>query len=141
VAYEPGELKVVAYKNGHKWATDTVKTTGPAQKLKMEADHSKIEADGADLSYITVTVEDKHGLEVPRSKNHIVFSIEGPGEIVATDNGDATSLVSFQSQERDAYNGLALVIVRAKAGEAGTIVLKATADGLEGASVKIAAKK
>jgi beta-galactosidase len=28
---------------------------------------------------------------VPRSKNHIKFDISGPGEIVATDNGDATS--------------------------------------------------
>jgi beta-galactosidase len=141
VKYQPGELKVVAYKNGHKWATDTVKTTGAAQKLKMEADHSKIKADGSDLSYVTVTVEDKGGLQVPRSKNHIQFSIEGPGEIVATDNGDATSLVSFQSKERDAFNGLALVIVRSKPGETGTIVLKATADGLKGDSVKIAARK
>jgi beta-galactosidase len=78
---------------------------------------------------------------VPRSKNHIQFSIEGPGEIVATDNGDATSLVSFQSKERDAYNGLALVIVRSKPGETGSIVLKAQAEGLKGASEKISAKK
>ena len=50
------------------------------------------------------------------------LTIEGPGEIVATDNGDATSFESFQAPERDAYNGLALVIVRAKAGQTGTIV-------------------
>ena len=141
VVYQPGELKVVAYKNGHKWATDTVKTTGAAEKLQMQPDRAKIKADGADLSYVTVTVEDKNGLEVPRSKNHIQFSIEGPGEIVATDNGDATSLVSFQSKERDAYNGLALVIVRSKPGETGTIVLKATAEGLKGAETKIVTRK
>jgi len=140
VKYQPGELKVVAYKNGKKWATDTVKTTGPAQKLTMQPDRAKIQADGKDLSYVTVTVEDKSGLQVPRSKNHIQFSVEGPGEIVATDNGDATSLVSFQSPERDAFNGLALVIVRAKPGQTGTIVLKAKADGLEAAQTKIAAK-
>lgn len=141
VVYQPGELKVVAYKNGRKWATDTVKTTGPAAKLEMQPDRSKIKADGADLSYVTVTVEDKNGLEVPRSKNHIQFSIEGPGEIVATDNGDATSLVSFQSKERNAYNGLALVIVRSKPGETGTVVLKATAEGLKGAETKIVVRK
>jgi Glycoside hydrolase family 2 C-terminal domain 5 len=81
---------------------------------RLAPDRAKIQADGSDLSYVTVTVADKSGLMVPRSKNHIQFSVEGPGEIVATDNGDATSLVSFQSPERDAYNGLALVIVRAK---------------------------
>ena len=113
VVYEPGELKVVAYKNGKRWATDTVKTTGAAAKLLLSADRNKIAADGKDLSFITVTVADKSGMQVPRSNNRIKFSVEGPGEIVATDNGDATSFESFQSPERNAFNGLALVIVRA----------------------------
>ena len=137
VVYQPGELKVVAYKNGKKWATDTVKTTGPAAKLLLSADRRKIMADGQDLSFITVTVADKHGLQVPRAKNHIEFLIDGPGEILATDNGDATSFESFQAPERNAYNGLALVIVRTKAGEPGTIKLTAVSDGLAGDSVTL----
>jgi beta-galactosidase len=137
VIYQPGELKVVAYKNGKKWATDTVKTTGAPAKLLVSADRSKIMADGKDLSFITVTVADNDGLQVPRSKNHIHFAIEGPGEIVATDNGDATSFESFQAPERNAYNGLALVIVRAKAGQPGTIKLTASADGLASAVTEI----
>jgi beta-galactosidase len=140
VKYEPGTLKVVAYKDGKRWATDVMKTTGPAAKLTLKADRSKIAADGQDLSYITVTVADKNGLPVPRSKNHIKFEIEGPGEIVATDNGDPTSFESFQAPEHNAYNGLALVIVRAKAGQPGTITLKAKADGLKTASVVIKGK-
>ena len=119
VVYQPGELKVVAYKNGKQWATDVMKTTGPAAKLSLEPDRNTIKADGKDLSYVTVTVADKSGLLVPRSMNHIKFSIEGPGEIVATDSGDATSFEPFQSPEHNAFNGLALVIVRAKAWPAG----------------------
>ena len=41
------------------------------------------------------------------------FSIDGPGEIVITDNGDATSHEPFQQNERAAFNGMALAIVRA----------------------------
>lgn len=140
VKYEPGTLKVVAYKNGKRWATDVMKTTGPAAKLLMQADHSKIAADGQDLSFVTVTVADKHGLLVPRSKNHIKFTISGPGEIVATDNGDATSFESFQAPEHDAFNGLALVIVRAKAGETGTFTVKAESPGLKPATIRIQGK-
>ena len=33
VTYQPGELKVVAYKEGKKWATDSVRTAGPAARL------------------------------------------------------------------------------------------------------------
>jgi beta-galactosidase len=140
VVYQPGTLKVVAYKNGKKWATDVMKTAGPAAKLTLQADRAQIAADGRDLSYITVTVADKNGLLVPRSKNHIKFEISGPGEIVATDNGDATSFESFQAPEHDAFNGLALVIVRAKAGGAGTIRLTAESDGLKPATIRIKGK-
>ncbi|HEY9509036.1 MAG TPA: beta-galactosidase GalB [Verrucomicrobiae bacterium] len=140
VVYEPGELKVVAYKHGKKWASETVKTTGAASKLTLKPDHRRIMADGKDLSFVTVTVADNHGEMVPRSKNRIHFEIEGPGEIVATDNGDATSLESFQLPDRNAFNGLCLVIVRAKAGQGGTIRLTAHSDGLESASTTIRAK-
>ena len=141
VVYQPGELKVVAYKNGKKWATDVMKTTGPAAKLMLKADHDTIHSDGKDLSFITVTVADKNGQLVPRSKNYIKFSVEGPGEIVATDNGDATSFESFQAPERAAFNGLALVIVRAKTDQKGTIMLKADSAGLQPAAINLRSVK
>jgi len=137
VVYQPGELKVVAYKNGKKWATDVMKTSGPAAKLALQADRAKIQADGKDLSYITLTVEDQKGLMSPRAKNLVHFDLAGPGEIVATDNGDATDLSLFQSHDRKAFNGLALVIVRAKPGQAGAIMLTAHAKGLKDATLRI----
>jgi beta-galactosidase len=137
VTYEPGELKVVAYKGGKQWATDVMKTAGSAAKLLAKADRSTIAADGQDLSFVTITIADKDGLLVPRSMNRVRFSLEGPGEIVATDNGDATSFESFQSKERNAFNGLCLAIVRAKPGQAGTITLKAESEGLAAATVAL----
>ena len=137
VVYQPGELKVVAYKNGKRWAGESVHTTGAAAKLALSADRAKIAADGKDLSFITATIADQRGDLVPRSKNQIHFSITGPGEIVATDNGDATSFESFQSPDRKAYNGLALVIVRATA--PGKITLTAKSDGLATATTTIRA--
>ena len=137
VTYQPGELKVVAYRDGKKWATDTVKTTGSAAKLILEPDRNGITADGQDLSFVTVTVADKNGLLVPRSKNHIQFTITGPGEIIAVDNGDATSFEPFQASDRNAYNGKALVVVRSSPGKHENIVLTAKSAGLDSATVKI----
>ena len=73
----------------------------------------------------------------PRADNRIRFTIDGPGEIVATDNGDPTCLEVFANKERNAFNGLALVIVRALPGQTGSITLHAEADGLSPASVTI----
>jgi beta-galactosidase len=137
VKYQPGELKVVAYKRGQKWAEDTVKTTGPASKILLAADRATLRADGVDLAFITVTIADADGLLVPQSRNLAKFEISGPGEIVAVDNGDATSFESFQAREHHAYNGLALVVVRTKAGTPGAITLKAQSDGLAAAEVTL----
>jgi beta-galactosidase len=137
VKYQPGELKVVAYKAGKRWATDVVKTTGPGEKILLQVDRSPIQADGQDLCFVTVSIADRAGLVVPRSKNLIRFAMSGPGEIVATDNGDATSHEPFQSKERNAFNGLCLVIVRARPGQAGAIKLTAQAEGLKAGEVTI----
>jgi beta-galactosidase len=131
VKYEPGELKVVTYKAGKEWATETIKTTGAAAKVMLKPDRATITADGQDLSFVTVSIADNAGLMVPRSMNDLKFSISGPGEIVAVDNGDPNSLVPFQSHEMKAFNGLCLVIVRAKPGQTGQITLTAQADGLQ----------
>jgi beta-galactosidase len=140
VKYEPGELKVVAYKNGKRWAEDVMKTTGPAAALLMKADHTTINADGRDLSFITVRVADKEGWLVPRSMNRVSFEISGPGEIVAVDNGDPTDQESFQAKERKAYNGLVLVIVRAKPGQSGQIKVAARSAGLITAQILVRAR-
>lgn len=140
VLYQPGELRVVAYKNGRQWATDTVKTTGVPAKLLLKPDRGAIAADRHDLSFVTLTVADSSGLLVPRSKNLVRFKISGPGEIVATDNGDATDLTVFASHERKAFNGLALVIVKAKRGQKGKIAVIAESDGLTEARAIINAR-
>lgn len=137
VVYQPGELKVVTYKNGVKWAEDKMVTTGKASQLSLAADHSSVSADGSDLVYITVSIEDKNKLPVPRSNNLVNFSIEGPGKIVAVDNGDATSHDPFQASYRKAYNGLCLVIVKAGKGATGNFTLKAASKGLKGSAVVI----
>jgi beta-galactosidase len=140
VKYEPGELKTIVYKNGIKWAEKVIKTTGEATSLCATADRAEIQADGKDLSFVTVKITDKDGLVVPRSNQLIEFSLEGPGKIVATDNGDPMNMTAFPSHSRAAFNGMALVIVRGKAGEKGTITVKAKTSGLKEAQAKINVK-
>ena len=140
VLYEPGELKVVAYRQGKEWAQDVRKTAGPAARLLAEADRSTIAADGLDLSFVTIAIVDQDGVLAPRADSRVRFSVEGPGEIVATDNGDPTSFESFQSRERNAFNGLCLAIVRGQAGRTGTITLRAESEGLVEARIAIRAE-
>ncbi len=137
VVYEPGSLKVVAYKDGAVWAEQVVETTGPAARLEAVADRAEIAADGRDLSFVTVRVLDAEGRFMRNAKPALRFSLAGPGDLVATDNGDPTDLTAFPSPDRQAFNGLALAIVRAAAGQPGTLTLKVESAGLEPATVTI----
>jgi beta-galactosidase len=141
VVYQPGELRVVAYRNGEKWAEDAVRTTGKASMLTASADRSSVNPDGYDLIYVTVRIEDKDHFLVPKSNNLISFSIEGPGKIVAVDNGDATSHQPFQASSMTAYNGMCLVIVKAEKGATGSFKVNAASKGLKGASVEVGIAK
>jgi beta-galactosidase len=70
------------------------------------------------------------GQVVPRADADITFSLTGPGDIVAVDNGDPTSFEPFQATRRKAFNGLALVIVRTRSGRGGRLVLTVRSHGL-----------
>lgn len=138
VVYEPGELEVRARKDGAEWARASVRTAGEAAKLDAAPDRPAIRCGGTDLCFVTVTVRDRSGVVVPRARDVITFSVEGPGEIVAVDNGDAISFEPFQAARRSAYNGRALVIVRGKpGGAAGGVTLRAESGSLEPATVVI----
>jgi beta-galactosidase len=133
VTYQPGEVRVVAYKDGKEWANATIRTTGEATSLRMETynDRTSIRADGSDLSFVSVAVVDGKGDVVPTAEPMVSFSITGPGEIVSTDNGDATDMTAFPSKERKAFRGRALAIVKAKSGASEPLTVTATAKGLE----------
>jgi len=137
VKYEPGELRVVAYKNGKRWAEAGQKTAAAPAKLALSADRATLRADGTDLSFVTVSVRDGADVLVPRADNALRFTLEGPGDIVATDNGNPTSFEPFTAASRRTFNGLALVIVRTRAGEAGQLVLRAESDGLVPATLSL----
>jgi beta-galactosidase len=140
VVYQPGELKVIAYRNGEKWAETAEKTSGKPVALNAIADRDEIAADGKDIAFVTVKVYDAEGNFIRNATSRIQFKVEGPGELVATDNGDPSDMVEFPSPVRDAFSGKALAIVKAVPGEAGKITLTAESEGLETARVVVRAK-
>jgi beta-galactosidase len=135
IVYEPGTLEVRVTKGKKPWARAVTMTTGPAKKLVLTSDRRLLRADGRDLAFVTVSVADRKGATVPRRHDLVRFSIAGPGDVVAVDNGDPTSFEPFQATERKAFNGLALAVVRTRAGKGGSIELRAEGEGLEPAKL------
>ncbi|MBR5176374.1 MAG: DUF4982 domain-containing protein [Bacteroidales bacterium] len=134
VVYQPGKVEAVGWKNGRKVATGTVKTAGQTKKIKLSLEKGFGEGD---LYYVDAALADKKGVIVPTGSDELVFSVKGPGEIFAVDAGDPTCLTPFHSDTIKAFNGLASVIVKAKPGARGRIVVTATSEGLKKDRIKI----
>lgn len=129
VAFQPGTLKAVSRKNGKIILTKQVSTAGHPAKLELVADRKTINADGKDLSFVTVRVLDKDGNLVPDAEDWVQFTISGAGVIAGTDNGYQADLEPFGSHRRKCWKGMALVILRSS-GKKRNITLKALVNGL-----------
>ncbi|WP_281752853.1 beta-galactosidase GalB [Neptunitalea chrysea] len=136
IKYNPGTLKVIAYKNGQKWAEDSVTTSMAPHQLKIETVSTQMIANGEDLCFVTVQVVDAKGIPVPTANNEISFEISGPGVFIASDNGDPSDMTSFGSSKRNAFNGKILAILKST-NTPGIIQLTARASGLQSAQINI----
>ena len=139
VPYQPGFLKAIAYSGGKQVAEQEIRTAGSPARIKLDADRSLIHADGDDLSYITVRVQDKNGNLCPLADNLIHFAVSGAGEIAGVDNGNAATTEAFHADHRKAFSGMALLILRSHV-EPGKIHVVATGDGLAPAQIDIQTK-
>lgn len=139
--YEPGTVKVVAYDaNGKAVAEKEIHTAGKPYAIKLEADRTKIAADGKDLSFVTVSVVDKDGNLCPLADNEIKFKVKGKGYYRAGANGNPASLESFQKPQMKVFSGMMTAIVSSTE-EAGEIVLEASSKGLKTAKLEIVSEK
>ena len=136
VKYEPGEIKVVAYDyDGTPKGEKIIRTAGAPARIVLKADRSNISSKGEDLSFVTVSVVDKDGNPCPTATNNMKFNVSGAAKFRAACNGDATSLVAFNSTEMPLFSGELVVVVEAL--RRGNATLTVSADGLPNATLPI----
>lgn len=85
VPFTPGTLKAVSRKDGKEVLTREIRTAGEPARIMLIPDRSALHADGTDLSFVTVEIQDKDGNLVPDADNLLRFTVEGtalsPGQI------------------------------------------------------------
>lgn len=136
VKYEPGEIKVVAYDyDGTAKGEKIIRTAGAPARIVLKADRNSISSKGEDLSFVTVSVVDKNGTPCATATNNMKFNVSGAGKFRAACNGDATSLVAFNSTEMPLFSGELVVVVEGL--RHGTAMLSVSADGLPTATLPI----
>ena len=146
VPYEAGTIKAKGYDKSGNLLTNTegrssVTTYGEVSTVDLSADKTTINADGYDLSYITVDLVDEDGNIASGANNRLNYTLEGNGKIVGLDNGNAADTDRYKPETdklgtRSAFSGKALVIVQSTK-DAGDITLTVSGEGLESKSITI----
>ncbi|HKU73542.1 MAG TPA: DUF4982 domain-containing protein [Pyrinomonadaceae bacterium] len=136
VPYQPGALSAIGYRGGREVNKAELRTAAVPARLKLSADRTRLRADGQDLSYVTVELVDARGVRHPKAENLVSFALEGAGTVVAVGNANPVSTESYQRPQRKAWQGKALVVVKAVR-RPGRITLRVTAQGLPQASIMI----
>lgn len=139
VRYAPGTLSAVGYDNDGKVISRTkVETTGEPAAIELQPDQTRVEADGSDISLVTVKIVDAQGRTVPVATNEVTFNLTGAGQLLGVGNGNPDSHEPDKSDRRSAFNGLCLAIVQSS-GAPGAITIQANSPGLKSASASIEA--
>ena len=136
VPFAPGTLKALGKNKAKLAAAYELRTAGKPAKLLLSVDRPKLTAAWDDVAYVRAAVTDSDGILVPDANDLITFTLSGPGRIAAVDSGDNSSHEPFLGNERRAYQGTCVAILKATA-SAGQITLRAAAPGVSSADVSI----
>lgn len=124
VVYEPGEIRVDALDDaGNVVLTQTRRTPGAPYQVRLTPDRKTLQADGKDLSFITLEVLDREGNPCPRAAILQFVEVEGAGRLKALCNGDATDQTPFVSDCMKTFSGKLVAVVESS-GTAGDIVVR-----------------
>lgn len=136
VPYEPGELKAIAYdENGHVIATDVQRSYADAAKIRLLPDKTELTADGTDLIFVEINVEDEAGNVVQNANNRVNVSVSGAGRLIGLDSGDSTDYDQYKGQSKRLFSGKLMAIIGATK-EPGAIKIEVSSEGLIGQSAE-----
>lgn len=137
VTYTPGELKAVAYdNNGNIVATDRQCSFNDPVEIILSPDKRVLQADGEDMTFITVTLNDANGRPVQNARNRMNVTITGAARLVGLDNGDSTDYDEYKGTSKRLFSGKLLIMLAARK-EPGTVNVKVSSAGLPDAELKL----
>lgn len=139
IPYEEGVLRAEAYdENGRLIAVQERHSFSDPRKICLKADKGALLADGRDMIFVEISMEDENGHPVENAVNRVHVHLEGPGRLMGLDNGDSTDWDQWKGESRRLFSGKLLAMIGA-VGEEGKITLHVESPGLPDAALTLSA--
>lgn len=139
IPYEPGELKAIAYdEEGNVIATDSRKSFKDAKRIKLNPDKTVMKADGKDIIFVEITMEDEDGNPVENANNRVFVKVSGAGRLIGLDNGNSTDYDQYKGLSRRLFSGKLMALVGATK-EPGKVTISVSSKGMDTISAEFEA--
>ncbi len=130
IAFEVGELKAIAYDENHQVIATAVRHSfGDAARMVLRADKNVLVADGRDLIFVEIGMEDEDGHPVENANNRVEVFVKGAGRLVGLDNGDSTDYDAYKGQSRRLFGGKLMAIIGSTL-DPGEILVQVSSKGM-----------
>ncbi|RUS45718.1 DUF4982 domain-containing protein [Cohnella sp. AR92] len=137
VPYETGEIRAIAYdENGSVVAAAARSSFGDAAQIRIGADKERLIANGTDLVFVEIGMEDKDGRPVANANNRVRVEVTGAGRLIGLDNGDSTDYDSYKGLSRRLFGGKLMAIVAATM-EPGKARIEVSSEGMRSSFLEI----
>ncbi|WP_018750200.1 glycoside hydrolase family 2 TIM barrel-domain containing protein [Paenibacillus sanguinis] len=137
--YQTGELQAIAYdEHGQVIATAVRTSFKDASRIRLKPDKESLIANGTDLIFVEITMEDEDGRAVENANNRVLVEVTGAGRLVGLDNGDSTDYDPYKGLSRRLFSGKLMAIVAAGT-EPGAIRMKVSSRGMNSRTLELVA--
>lgn len=139
IPYEPGELKAIAYDEaGNVIATASRKSFKDAKKIRLTPDKTTMTADGRDIIFVEITMEDEDGNPVENANNRVHVNVTGAGRLIGLDNGNSTDYDQYKGKSRRLFSGKLMALIGSTK-EAGKVTITVSSKGMNTVSAELEA--
>ncbi|MCM3694183.1 glycoside hydrolase family 2 TIM barrel-domain containing protein [Neobacillus niacini] len=129
--YQEGELRAFAFdETGKVIATDVKRSFGNAKEICLQADKNELSADGTDLIFVEISMEDENGNPVENATNRVNVEVTGAGRLLGLDNGDSTDYDQYKGKSRRLFSGKLMAIIGASL-EPGKVQMEVSSNGFK----------
>lgn len=112
--YKKGEIRAIAFDSKGKIVAEEIRHSfGEAAAICLKPEQEHLFANGEDLLFLVISMEDKDGYPVENANNRVNISVEGAGALVGTDNGDSTDTDGYKEFSRRLFSGKLLAVLKA----------------------------
>ncbi|ARV16959.1 glycosyl hydrolase family 2 [Polaribacter sp. SA4-12] len=113
VPYTDGELKVVGYNDGKKVDEYILNThKDEVAKINISSTKTTLNADGYDISVITIELLDENGNLIIDADKEVTFNVSGEATNIGIDNGWEMNVQSHKTNKTVTYQGKAILIIQ-----------------------------